>query len=573
MSEKFTRYEPWLYLVAILVAVVFRMINLASLPLSDNEAVHALNALQLSNGSHQVGGNQPFYTMITAALFFVFGSTNFLARILPALAGCGLVVLPLLMRNKLGRLPAVILAYGLAVDPGFVALSRQAGSVMPALVLTLSAVCLIWKGHKYLAGILGGLAVLSGAGFWFGLVGLIVMTAGISLFKRRGTGDETQAQVINPVGQTAWFSAWEKKTWLAMILTILLGGSLFMIFPTGLSAVVSGFLEYIKGWYTPGAVSPVRVLVALVIYQFIPLLVGLTEGISAAMRGLPYRRDLLIGFLIFLMLVVLYPGRQMGDLSWCMIPAWVLAAWMLARLVETPGDLIVPMVGHGSLVGALMIFIILNIAWVLGGFGGLDIPRSMALLGGVIVILIISFLVAYGWGVAVAIRGAFLGLGLIAFAAMISFAVSAGGLNGKSASDLWNQDTRITGANVLENDLNEFSVWGTGVRGRLSVAVVHFDNPSMRWFLRDYQKTVFVDVLAPGSSPDVVLTDFISRPELSDNYRGETFAWYTTADWHSVNMLGMLEWVFHRKVYEAPTNIIFWVRQDLFVGGNQTISH
>ncbi|MGB8252085.1 MAG: hypothetical protein WCF08_02625, partial [Anaerolineaceae bacterium] len=167
---------------------------------------------------------------------------------------------------------------------------------------------------------------------------------------------------------------------------------------------------------------------------------------------------------------------------------------------------------------------------------------------------------------------ALLGLGMIALVIMTSLGVSSGGLNGRSAPDLWRQDARITGAATLANDLNEFSVWGTGVRNSLSVMVVRFDTPSMRWFLREYQKTVFVDTLAPAASPDVVITDFVYRPELSGTYRGETFAWYTTADWRTMNTLGMLEWIFHRTAYESPTNLIFWVRQDLFVSGGQSLT-
>jgi hypothetical protein len=159
-------------------------------------------------------------------------------------------------------------------------------------------------------------------------------------------------------------------------------------------------------------------------------------------------------------------------------------------------------------------------------------------------------------------------MGLIAVTIMGSLSISAGGLRSESVPDLWQQNARVIGAETLDHDLDEFSVWGTGVRDNLTVAVVHFDTPSMRWFLRDYPKTEFEDALASTASPDVVITDYVYRPELTSSYRGETFAWYTTADWRTMDMLGMLEWVFHRKAYESPTNLIFWVRQDLFVTGS-----
>jgi hypothetical protein len=568
MSDKLTRYEPWLYATALVVAVTFRLINLASLPLSDSEATPALNALQLLDGSRQVSGSQPLYTLITGLLFFIFGSSDFLARLLPALAGCFLVLLPLYMRDELGKFPAIILSFGLAIDPALIAFSRQAGSVMPALALTISAACFAWKRRLRLAGFLAGLAVLCGATFWFGFVNIIAARIIINLIGSRASRvNKLNSGNAGPAA-VQWRPGWSKNFWLVFVCTLILGGSFFLIFPTGLSAAGSGVLDYVKGWVSVGTASTLRVLAALLIYQTIPLLTGLAEGISGTLQKNNNRMFLLIAFLVFLTITLLYPGKQMGDVTWCVVFLWVLTAWLLARLVETPREVTLPVLGHAALVVSLTIFIILNILWVLGGFGGLDVPRSLAVLGGVVVIVIISFLVAYGWGIEIAVRGAFLGFGMVMLAIMLSLSVSAGGLNGESTPDLWHQNARVTGAAMLVNDLDEFSVWGTGVRDSLSVVVVHYDTPSMRWVLRNYPKTKFVNALSPGASPEVVITDNVYEPELASSYRGESFNWYTTADWRTMNALGMLEWIFHRTVSEVPTNLIFWVRQDLFVSGS-----
>ncbi len=80
-----------------------------------------------------------------------------------------------------------------------------------------------------------------------------------------------------------------------------------------------------------------------------------------------------------------------------------------------------------------------------------------------------------------------------------------------------------------------------------------------------------MDALSPEWAPDVVITDFIFRPELSGSYRGETFAWYTTADWGTLDAYSFLDWIFHRKVNQSTTNLILWVRQDLFLENSQSI--
>ncbi len=572
MSQKLIRYEPLLYLAAVLVAVGFRLINLASLPLSDGESAQALNAFHLVTDSHIVGGNQPLYTLFTGILFFIFGSSDFLARLIPAVAGCLLVLLPVLIRDDLGRLPAIILSFGLAMDPALVALSRQAGSVMPALVLTMAAACYAWKRNDHLAALFCGLAILAGTPFWFGIVGILLTVLSVNLFRSRATSDAKESPDNVGKASIPGYVGLTRRYWPILVVTILLGGSLFAIFPSGLSAVIDGLLSYFKGWYTVGDGSIRRILVALLIYQMIPLLTGLAEGISGVIQKQPYRKEALIAFLVFLFLTVLYPGRQMGDMVWSIVFLWLMSAWLLSRLAETPDEALVPMLGHAALVTTLLIFVILNITWVLGGFGGLDVTRSLSILGGVVVIFIISFLVAYGWGVAVAVRGALLGVGLVGLVVMVSFSVSAGGLNSRSVPDLWRQDARVTGVAALGNDLDEFSVWGTGVRNSLSITVINFDTPSLHWYLRNYPKTIFEDTLATAIASQIVITDHVYRPELSSNYRGETFAWYTTADWSTMNTLGILDWIFHKKAYESPTNLIFWVRQDLFVSGGQSLN-
>ncbi len=88
----------------------------------------------------------------------------------------------------------------------------------------------------------------------------------------------------------------------------------------------------------------------------------------------------------------------MQDAAWVVVLLWLLASWVISRITVTPREVVLPVLGHAALIGALLIFLILNVTWVLGGFGGLDVTRSLVILAIVVVILIISFLVAYGWG-------------------------------------------------------------------------------------------------------------------------------------------------------------------------------
>jgi len=567
MNGKFARIEPWLYIGAFLLAAGLRLVNLGSLPLSDREAIEALKALALANGNAS-GSTQPFYTMLTAGLFAIFGSSEFLARLVPALTGCLLLVLPILLRDKIGRLTALILAYGLAFDPALVAISRQAGSAMPAVSFTMLAMAFILNKKIRSAGVFGGLGVLSGISFWFGLMGLLIATLANDLLIRIG---KKRAGLIDSEEAGRITGRFTRVFWLSFGLTLLLGGSLFLMVPSGYNMIVSGLLEYIAGWQGSAGIPVQRILIALIIYQPVVLLLGMSEGISGWIQRIPERRSIFIIFLAFLFLLVIYPGRQMQDAAWCVVPLWMLTAWLISRIGDTSREGVLPILGHAALVGALLIFLIMNVTWVLGGFGGLDVTRSLTILGSLVIIVIISLLVVYGWGVDVAARGAFISFGLILLAFMLSLGISAGGVNGRSSPDLWQEDDRVTGAGVLLTDLNTISLWNTGVREALAIEVLDFDTPSVRWALRHFPQAAYVDALTPKGAPDVVITDSVFQPELSSSYRGETFAWYTTADWSSLDVFSFLDWAVHRKVYETKTNLILWVRQDLFLENSQSI--
>jgi hypothetical protein len=567
MNGKLIRYEAWFYFGAFLLAAGLRLVNLGSLPLSDREALEALKALALANGNAS-GSSQPLYTLLTAGLFSVFGSGEFLARLIPALTGCLLLSLPVLLRDKLGRLTALILAYGLALDPALVTIARQAGSAMPAVSFSLLALTFFWLRRGRPAGIFAGLAVLAGTSFWFGLIGFLIAYLANDLLSRSGSVKADLPETGEGETKTRRFV---RDAWTACGVTLLLGGGLFLIVPSGYSMIVSGLLSHISGWQGSAGATVPRLLIALIVYQAAILLLGLTEGISAWIQRNPERRFAAIALLAYLLLLILYPGRQMQDAAWVVVLLWLLAAWLTSRIGDTPREVVLPILAHAALIVALLIFLILHVTWVLGGFGGLDVTRSLIILAGVLVILIISFLVAYGWGLDVAARGAFVGIGLVLLSFMVSFSVSAGGVNGRSSPDLWQDDYRVTGAGALLNDLNTVSLWNTGVSEGLVIEVAGFDTPSMRWALRQFPEVSYVDALSPEGAPDVVITDFIFRPELSDRYRGETFAWYTTADWGTLDIYSFLDWTFHRKVNESTTNLILWVRQDLFLENSQSI--
>ena len=183
MNSSPFKNEGWLYGLAFLIALGFRLIQLGASPLTDSEARLALQALQIAQGKAPLLGSQPAYVLFTSILFAVISATNFMARFVPAIAGSTLVFAPYLFRDKIKPRPALILAFLIAVDPGLVALSRQASGTMLAVAFLLFAWAM-WRMRRLVpAGIFAGLALLSGPSIWAGL-----LTIGLTWLFLQGTG-------------------------------------------------------------------------------------------------------------------------------------------------------------------------------------------------------------------------------------------------------------------------------------------------------------------------------------------------------------------------------------------------
>jgi len=174
MNPRSPRHETILYLLAFLLAFGLRFARLGELPLTDSEARLALDALSISQGGSPALSSHVAYTNLTAVLFFIFGGFNFLARFWPALAGSALVFVPLVFREQVRPRPALILAFFFAIDPAFVALSRQAGGPILTVAASLLAAGFWFRRQPRLAGIFLALALLSGPALWPGLLGLLL---------------------------------------------------------------------------------------------------------------------------------------------------------------------------------------------------------------------------------------------------------------------------------------------------------------------------------------------------------------------------------------------------------------
>ena len=133
-----------------LLALVCRLATLGRRPLSYDEGVHAFLSWRLAESGayfHSPVTHGPVLYYLDALVFRLLGAGDFTSRLMPALAGLALALLPLLFRRWIGRGQALAVGAILAFSPLLIFYSRYLRSdIYIALLCTLW----IWACFRYL---------------------------------------------------------------------------------------------------------------------------------------------------------------------------------------------------------------------------------------------------------------------------------------------------------------------------------------------------------------------------------------------------------------------------------------
>lgn len=166
------------WLAAVLVAAVVRLVERTTWPLSVGEAEIASDALALVTGGtlSAAAWMHPLLVQLDALGLFLFGVSDGIVRLLPAVAGLASLLLLLPLRHWIGRGSALAAAFVLALSPTLAFTSRVvdgggllvAGSLL-VIVLLLRHLSQPSIGSAVGAGVAAGLLLLSGPLGWIAL--------------------------------------------------------------------------------------------------------------------------------------------------------------------------------------------------------------------------------------------------------------------------------------------------------------------------------------------------------------------------------------------------------------------
>ena len=573
MNSTRLKNEGWLYWLAFLIALGFRIIQLGASPLNDSEAALALQALDITRGQRPLLDPQPAYILFTSILFAITKSTNFMARAVPALVGSLLVFVPYLFREKLNPRPALILAFLIAFSPGLVALSRQANGTILAVTFLLFAWGMWINGRTIPAGVFAGLALLSGTSLWAGL-----LTLGLTWIFRRGTEarsteDEYEASGYQSPAYNLQLSNTELRPPLvALIATLIFGGTLFFIAPNGLSAGLSSLPAYLSGWTSPSVMTPGRMSLTILAYEPLGIVLALLSVIRGSRTKSKRILRLSLWLAVSLLLAIFY--RQATELAWVIIPLLTLAALELARSIEVQPE---ERVEVGVVVTAIMILLIYiwfnvsNIAVnpyaqipaVMPIFGEVQNPRYVIMYGASAILLVCIAMVGFGWSPRIARLGT-----VWAFTIFLSFyslatAWGASGLRNPGGVELWNPTPKPLHADLLIASVHDISEFSLGHINSQPVTIMGIDSPALEWVLKDHQVEV-VSALDPQVAPPLVVTQPMDNLNLPSAYRGQDFTWRQTPQWEQIQNADWWSWLVYRQLPRDNETIILWARDDLF---------
>ncbi|MBI2863327.1 MAG: TIGR03663 family protein [Chloroflexi bacterium] len=141
-------WEIAAYAALVLVAATLRFWDLGTRALHHDESLHALYSYYLFSGrgyQHDPMMHGPFQFHAIALGYFLFGVSDYTARIVPALFGTVLVALPYFLRGFLGRTGAILAAVMLTFSPDMLYYSRFARNDIYIAVWTMLLVIALWR--------------------------------------------------------------------------------------------------------------------------------------------------------------------------------------------------------------------------------------------------------------------------------------------------------------------------------------------------------------------------------------------------------------------------------------------
>jgi len=554
--------EVILFLVIFLVGVIIRFINLGLIPFNTAEAMSAYQALQLNQKNVDLPITQPAYLGLTGLLFMLFEPDGFWARLIPVLLGSLFVLLPIAFRQQLGIKMALFLSLVIAIDPLHIASSRMIGSPMIGFFGLMFFLVMICWHRPVLAGIGLSLAISGGEVFWSLMISIGVALLVSYLINKDILKNIQNSELVNSRKNTKFLF----KCLVGFFVGLILLASGFFFYPAGLGNSFVGIQTFLEKFSLPSGVKIWQVLVAALVYGFVPLTLGIFQGVLSLIKREKMGSILFWVAVVSLLIIVIQPGRQVLDLVVPITIFWFLAARLLSSRVDDLREIswVKTAVALFSLV--ILVFLSMNVRSM--GNSGFSQPEFVshlvAFLVGIVLLIIVILLVGFGWQFSYALHG--LVIGIFVFFVISTISMSLPGIMGRSGAkfELWQTSPIISNADAIISPVAEISDRAMGEQTEVDIALIGSEQQSLLWALRNFVDLKNYATLPQALQPSVIISSDDLAGEVSASYRGTETSVLAEPAWNSMGYSDVLNWMITRKAPIQAKNLILWIRSDLF---------
>lgn len=607
-----------IYLGLIVLAIIFRLAEIDSIPLTPAETSEALAAWRTISPDgdptpEEFTTDSPILFGMQRIGFTLLGPTELAARLLTMLAGTALVFTPLLFRDHLGRGRTLLLVVLLAFSPIALLASRTSS---PMIWAALGAVIGIYFFSRFWrnANPVDGVSTIVGFGLMLLLsepggimLGLILVIAAVIAVM---SASEMMSESVTPLARV------RQLPWATGIpVTILIAAAFatgFMTYTNGLAGIGESLNGFFAGWTQRPPGSPwVYPLFTSVYYEPFLWIFAITAVILMVRQNtLTVIDRFLIAWVIMgVVASIFFIGASADHALWLTLPLAGLATHALLQCfvsVRLPnlwenasededinrlytvqaGKWIVGFVALGLfMMFALHLQIIarglLDSADLgafitgLGSNGPRELQNSSLWLVITILLLVVSGLLAASvWGNTTTLQG--VGLGLLVFMLINGTAAawSASVFDYDNPAELWHTHATAREAVLMRETMIDLANRETLGHRDLPITVVTdaqsglTRNGVLAWQLRDFRNTRFVETVeAARASQIVIMLEVANPPDLGGAYVGQRV--YITRNWDPGQLrdLDFLAWWFQRMVRDNPQPdlaVMLWVRRDIY---------
>ncbi len=586
--------EVALYLIIALMAVGLRFYGLGDRPMQAPEAAQALAAWRSAQGLPQgsaLGHTSPILFTSNMFLFALFGAGDFLARLLPALSGALLVIMPYFLRQRLGRMGALAASFLLAISPSTLFFSRYLGGEIIVVACALAATWGLFSyldqrqpKHLYLVAVALGLALSAGAGTYTFILIVATFVLVLALANRFSVPSEYWQRISD-----AWQSARgtngllrDCAALLVLIFALICTG--FLLHLSGLQDGIDLFTAWLSTFQPQVGGQPWYYhLQLLLVYEPLIFIFGLAAAVYLRLFG-RQRRDLFSLFLTYwsaaaFLIYLVAGGRGPGDVLLVVLPLALLAGAFVGRLLdELVAAASSTYVRSGAswvregLFVALACPMVVYLSLQLGGYASRG-GRNYLSLALVAVLILVGLFVLYwiSFGREPALRSG--GLVLLLSLTFLTVSISCY-LNYQRSSD----PREIMLASPTSRELFDLVETVEMVSSRegdpraIAMTVHQGAGPALAWYLRDFDNVEFVARLSPSiDTPVVIAPAGEQEPTLGAQYSGQDFALASSWKLQGLSGSDLMDWLFYRQ---APTlvqtdHLVLWVKQELPQAGGE----